>query len=192
MSLPKAAIRPSNHLGKVEEVVNCSVFSAPNSRAAVSLSYLAARVSSKCCKNVKSCDRPDGQPSFNVIIFELQSLYVNGLGKSWLVRCWQHRAVAQQSSLVTYDCSIAATLSSDCCKVLSPQLFKISTMSSRSVKSAFDFLRLAGELAENCGRAPARKPPCWEVSFFWYALVCGLSPQVLYQKKDNRKPWFDR
>jgi hypothetical protein len=82
MSLPKATIRPSNHLGKVGEAVNCSVFSAPNSRAAVSLSYLAARVKSECWQNVKSCDRPDGQPSFNVIIFELQSLLVNVLGKS--------------------------------------------------------------------------------------------------------------
>ena len=62
--------------------MTCSVFSAPNSRAAVSLSYLAARASSECGKNVKSCDRPDGQPSFNVIIFELQSLSDNVLGKS--------------------------------------------------------------------------------------------------------------
>jgi hypothetical protein len=29
-----------------------------------------------------------------------------------------------------------------------------------------DFLRLAGELAENCSRAPARNPPCWQVPFF--------------------------
>jgi hypothetical protein len=62
--------------------VTCSALSAPNSRAAVSLSYLAARVSSECWKNVKSCDRPDGQPSVNVILFKLQSLSVNGLGKS--------------------------------------------------------------------------------------------------------------
>jgi hypothetical protein len=82
MSLPKAAIRPSNRLGKVGEVITCSVLAAPNNRAAVSLSYLAARGSSECWKNVKSCDRPDGQPSFNVIILELQSLYVNVLGKS--------------------------------------------------------------------------------------------------------------
>ena len=54
----------------------------PNSRAAVSLSYLIARVSAECWNNVKSCDRPDGQPSVNVIIFRLQSLLVNGLGKS--------------------------------------------------------------------------------------------------------------
>jgi len=67
--------------------VTCSALAAPNSRAAVSLSYLAARASSECWKNVKSCDRPEGQPSVNVIIFELQSLSVNGLGKSWLVRC---------------------------------------------------------------------------------------------------------
>jgi hypothetical protein len=62
--------------------VTCSALAAPNSRAAVSLSYLAARASSECGKNVKSCDRPDGQPSVNVIIFELQSLSVNVLGKS--------------------------------------------------------------------------------------------------------------
>jgi hypothetical protein len=62
--------------------VTCSELAVPNSRAAVSVSYLAARALSECWKNVKSCDRPDGQPSFNVIIFELQSLYVNGLGKS--------------------------------------------------------------------------------------------------------------
>jgi hypothetical protein len=74
MSLPKAAIRLSNRLQKIGEVVNCSVFSAPNSRAAVSLSYLTARALAECWKNVKSCDRPDGQPSVNVIIFELQSL----------------------------------------------------------------------------------------------------------------------
>jgi hypothetical protein len=54
--------------------VTYSVLAVPNSRAAVSLSYLAARGSSECWKNVKSCDRPDGQPSVNVIIFELQSL----------------------------------------------------------------------------------------------------------------------
>jgi len=143
-------------------------------------------------ENVKSCDRPEGQPSFNVIIFELQAFWSNVLGKSWLVRCCQHRAVAQQSSLVTYNCSIASTLSRYCCKVLSPQLCTISKMSSRFAKSAFDFLRLTGELAENCGRAPARNLLCWGVSFFWYTLVCGLSSQVLYQKKDNKKPWFDR
>jgi hypothetical protein len=62
--------------------VTCSALSAPNSRAAVSLSYLIARASSECWKNVKSCDRPDGQPSVNVILFRLQSLLVNGLGKS--------------------------------------------------------------------------------------------------------------
>jgi hypothetical protein len=72
----------SKRLGKIGKIVTCSVLAAPDSRAAVSLSYLAARASAECWKNVKSCDRPDGQPSVNVIIFELQSLYVNGLGKS--------------------------------------------------------------------------------------------------------------
>ncbi len=82
MSLPKAAIRLSNRLQKIGEVVNCSVLSAPNSRAAVSLSYLVARASSECWKNVKCCDRPGGQPSVNVILFRLQTLSHNGLGKS--------------------------------------------------------------------------------------------------------------
>jgi len=57
-----------------------------------------------------------------------------------------------------------------------------------SASDTEDFLRLAGELTENCRPAPARDPPCWQVPFFWYALVCGLSSQVLYQKKDDRKP----
>jgi hypothetical protein len=43
-------------------------------------------------------------------------------------------------------------LSRYCCKVLSPQLFKISKMTARSAKSVFDFLHLMGELAENFGR----------------------------------------
>ena len=51
--------------------------------------------------------------------------------------------VAHQSSLVTYDCSIAATLSKYGCKVLSPQLSKTSKITSKSAKSVFDFLRLA-------------------------------------------------
>jgi hypothetical protein len=45
--------------------------------------------------------------------------------------------------LVTYDCSIADILSRYGCKFLSPQLSKISKMVSKSVKSVFDFLRLA-------------------------------------------------
>jgi hypothetical protein len=45
--------------------------------------------------------------------------------------------------LITYDCSIAAILSRNGCKVLSPQLSKISKMVSKSVKQVFDFLRLA-------------------------------------------------
>jgi hypothetical protein len=73
---------PNVVIERLGEVMTCSVLAAPNSRAAVSLSYLIARVSAECWKNVKSCDRPDGQPSVNVIIFELQSLSVNGLGKS--------------------------------------------------------------------------------------------------------------
>ena len=40
------------------------------------------------------------------------------------------------------------SLSRVVCKFLSPQLCKISKKSSSSAKSAFDFLRLAGELAE--------------------------------------------
>src|SRR4028118_386184 len=36
----------------------------------------------------------------------------------------------------------AATLSRYCCKIFSPQLFKISKMASKSAKSVFDFLRL--------------------------------------------------
>ena len=93
--------------------------------------------------NVKSCDRPQGQSSENVIIFGLQTLVWNGLGKSWLVWCCQHRAVAHQSSLITHDRSISATLSRCRCKVLSPQLSKISRMASKSARSVFDFLRLA-------------------------------------------------
>ena len=65
----------------------------------------------------------------------------NGLGKSLLVRCFQHRSVAHQSSLITHDRSISGTLSRCRCKVLSPQLCKISRMVSKSAKSVFDFLR---------------------------------------------------
>jgi len=50
--LPKTTIRSPNRLGKIGEVVNCWVFSAPNSRAAVSLSYLTARASSECGKTL--------------------------------------------------------------------------------------------------------------------------------------------
>src|SRR4028118_1042021 len=46
---------------------------------------------------------------------------------------------------------IPSDLARDSCKVLSPQLSKISRMASKSARSIFDFLRLAGELAENCG-----------------------------------------
>jgi len=45
--------------------------------------------------------------------------------------------------LITYICSIAAILSRNSCKVLSPQLSKISKMASKSARSVFDFLRLA-------------------------------------------------
>ncbi len=44
--------------------------------------------------------------------------------------------------LITYICSIPAILSSHGCKLLSPQLSKISKMASKSAKSVFDFLRL--------------------------------------------------
>jgi hypothetical protein len=50
MSLPKATIRPSKRLGKIGEVVTCSVLAAPDIRAAVSLSYLTARAKSECWK----------------------------------------------------------------------------------------------------------------------------------------------
>jgi len=42
----------------------------------------------------------------------------------------------------------------------------ISKIASRSASDTGDFLRLAGELVKNCGRAPARNPLCGEVSFF--------------------------
>jgi len=45
--------------------------------------------------------------------------------------------------LITYDCSIRAILSRNGCKVLSPQLSKISKMACKSARSVFDFLRLA-------------------------------------------------
>ena len=35
-----------------------------------------------------------------------------------------------------------------------------------SANDTGDFLRLAGELAENCGRVLARNPLCWEIPFF--------------------------
>ena len=39
-------------------------------------------------------------------------------------------------------------------------------MIASSAKSAFNFLRLTGELAENCSRAPARNPPVGKYPFF--------------------------
>jgi hypothetical protein len=42
----------------------------------------------------------------------------------------------------------------------------ISKIVSMSASDTEDFLRLAGELTENCRPAPARDPPCWQVPFF--------------------------
>src|SRR4028118_397125 len=52
-------------------------------------------------------------------------------------------AVAHQIFLVTYDRRFPAILSSDGCKVLSPQLSKISKIASISASDTGDFLRLA-------------------------------------------------
>jgi hypothetical protein len=42
----------------------------------------------------------------------------------------------------------------------------ISKIALMSASDTGDFLRLAGELTENCHPTPARDPPCWEVPFF--------------------------
>jgi hypothetical protein len=75
------------------------------------------------------------------------------------------------------------SLSRVVCKFLSPQLCKISKMSSSSAKSAFDFLRLVGELAKNCGRAPARKPPVGKYPFFDTLLSVGCRRRCCIKKR---------
>src|SRR4028119_268365 len=97
--------------------------------------------------NVKCCDRPQGQPSLNVILFSLQSLSANGLGKSGLVRCYQHRSVAHQSSLITHDRRFLPVWQEIVVNFyLPPQPCKSSKIASKSPKSVFDFLRLAFSL----------------------------------------------
>jgi len=57
------------------------------------------------------------------------------------------------SSLITHDRRFLAVWQEIVVKFyLPPQLCKISRMASKSAKSVFDFLRLAGKLAKNCGR----------------------------------------
>jgi hypothetical protein len=59
----------------------------------------------------------------------------------------------------------------------------ISKIASMSARDTGDFLRLAGELAEDCGRAPARNPRVGKYPFFDTPLSVGYRRRCCIKKR---------
>jgi hypothetical protein len=121
--------------------------------------------------------------------------------KRWYETVWGSRDLASGGTLVSrasiflnYSRSqIPSRLARDSCKVLSPasalqiylppQPCRSSKIASKSAKSVFDFLRLAGELVENFGNVINGMLPLMEMVCYrlwkWYVTAYGNGRQPL-------------
>jgi len=121
--------------------------------------------------HVKSCDRPEEQSSFNVIIFKLQTLSCNGWGSRDLFGGGTpgSRACIFLSYLRSQLCS---KLSSLCCKVFLLELSKTFRIAFKLHKSVFNFFP-SSKRTENCGNV------------FSFMLIFNLSNLFDYLEKNN-------
>jgi hypothetical protein len=82
-------------------------------------------------------------------------------------------SVAHQSSLITHDRRFLAVWQEIVVKFyLPPQPCRSSKIASKSAKSVFDFLRLAGELVENFGNVINGMLPLMKWYVTAYEMVC--------------------
>ena len=93
-------------------------------------------------------------------------------------------SVAHQSSLITHDRRFLAVWQEIVVKFyLPPQPCRSSKIASKSAKSVFDFLRLAGELVENFGNVINGMLPLMEMVCYrlwkWYVTAYGNGRQPL-------------